>query len=290
MNKFPVSENEPLAPRTTFRIGGAARFYAEPSDEIELVAFLRTARERGIRVLRLGGGSNLLVADEGVDALVLRLGSGFDRATADDDDPTLLRVGAAMPLAKALREAERRGLSGLEPWGAIPGTVGGAAAMNAGSPALGILDLAEEIRLVDADGGTILRRGEWTYGYRDGGTGGRWVTEVAFRLTPDEPAEIREQTLEAALEKRVSQPLSERSAGCVFRNPPGHSAGRLLDQAGLKGRCRGDAMVSAKHANFIVNRENATAADVLGLADEMREAVRRAHGVELVFELTIWPA
>jgi len=283
---IPVTENEPLAPHTTFRVGGAARLYAEPETDDELAAILRAARDRSVRVLRLGGGSNLLVADEGVDALVIRLGNGFNREAVDEDG--LLRLGAATPLPKALREAEHHGLSGLEPWAAIPGTMGGAAAMNAGSPSLGILDFAEEIRLVDADGATTLRRGEWTYGYRDGGAGGRWVTEVALRLTPGDPAAIREQTINAAMEKRVSQPLSERSAGCVFRNPPGQSAGRLLDQAGVKNARRGGAAVSGKHANFIVNREDATAADILGLADEMREAVRRAHGIELAFELTVW--
>ena len=296
-----IRELEALAGYTTFRIGGAAHWFAAPATAAALRECREWARRRSIRTLLLGGGSNLLVDDGAIDALVVRprqdsaanVVGGLARIESDPVDPALVTAGASAPLARLLGWAAVRGWSGLEDWAAIPGTVGGAAAVNAGG-ARGLAELAWSVEVLDGDG-TIraLRPGDggWKPVYRDGGfsDGDAWVVRAAFRLRADDPAAIRRRMAEAARAKAAKQPLGAASAGCVFRNPPGGPpAGKLLEEAGLKGERIGGARVSEKHANFIVNEGNATAADVLALMDRMRERTFSRLGVDLRTEIRLW--
>lgn len=280
----------PLAPRTTFRIGGPAAAYAEAGDVAALAALWREAVEHGWRVRWLGGGSNILVNDGGVDGAVIRLArnGAFGALTIDR---AYVEVGAAVPLARLVRACADAGLSGLEAFAAIPGTVGGALAMNAG----GANGLANRAAWVD-----VLRAGEnaahrlepgplWIPTYRDGGMGDGVALRAAFILSPAPVDEVKANTAAAARAKAARQPLAWPSAGCVFRNPPHDAAGRLIDAAGLKDTRVGGAAISAQHANFIVNVGGASARDVHALARLVEARVFERFGVHLAREIISWP-
>lgn len=286
-----IEEGVSLAERTTWRIGGRARYYAEPHDIVGVAALLDAAQRHDLRVWILGGGSNLLVSDDRLDGLVIRL-----RAGADEDllqrvpgDPGCVVAHASAPLGRLVHWAAKHGLGGLEEMAGIPGTLGGAVVMNAGSPTQGIGRLVERVVAV-APGGDcqeIPRKG-LQFGYRKSNLAGSLVTEVVLRLQPDEAQAVTEATRRYMEGKRQRHPLSARTAGCVFRNPPGASAGILIDEAGLKGYRVGDALVSERHANFIVNAGRATCADVLAVIDHVRKVVDQRFDVSLDLEIKLW--
>ncbi len=283
-------ENEPLGPKTTLRVGGPARYYAEPANEADLSALLRETHRRGLPVLMFGRGSNLLVPDEGVDALVLRLaGREWQRFEARPDGR--VEAGAGLRLKELCGLAAARGLRGFEFLEGIPGTLGGALRMNAGAMGGWMFDVVEVVRLALRDGTVrTLRRHELHVAYRDCRELGDAVALGAV-LRPVSagvpPSEIQAQIVSFQLRRQATQPR-EPSAGCAFKNPPNDSAGRLIDALGLKGERVGDAEVSPVHANFIVNRGRATAADVIALMRRVRERVRAAHGVELEPEVLLY--
>jgi len=265
---------EPMARHTTFRIGGPADIFVQPLDVDELVGTIHFARAKGLPAKVIGNGSNLLVGDKGIRGLVIRLAPGFSDMHWLADGAL---VGAGARLARLVEEAAEAGLSGLESTVGIPGTLGGALATNAGTDTGSIGDLVAGATVLDEHGEVReWSASQFAYRYRFSSINGAKVVVVSaqLRLQPAPREEIRAK-LERLRQKRASrQPLSARSAGSVFKNPPGVAAGKVLDRAGAKGLRVGDAQVSRKHANFLLNLGRASAA-------EMRELIARAHGLAL---------
>lgn len=284
-----MRSNVPLARYTTFRIGGPARLFCEPVTEDELrEVCLLTHRRRRWPVYILGGGSNVLIGDDGLDGLVIcmrRFESRYLRRFGN-----LVRVSAGVPLQRLVRTTAAWGLSGLEALAGVPGTVGGAVSMNAGGRETCIGERVSFVEVMDATGRTERLSGaEVAWGYRSADLGGRVVTFAEVELRSDSPEAVGRRVSDAFARKRASQPLSLPSAGCFFKNPSIGAAGMLLDRAGLKGLESGGAAVSRKHANFIVNRGGATAADVLALAATIMRAIRDLFHVVLEPEVCVWP-
>lgn len=288
-----MTENVPLAAMTSFGIGGPARWLASPANRRELAGAAQFAARSGLPVLFLGGGSNLLAADAGVEAVVVRLNSDgdFGRIDIDPDDELTWRVGAAVPLASLVSATAREGVPGLEMMAGIPGRVGGAVAMNAGAWSGSIGDLVAEAEVFDPRDGSFrtMSARELDFSYRHSGLVGVMGLRFVFSFFGKAPEEtVSGRVREYRERKKASQPLGKPSAGCVFKNPPGDSAGSLLDQAGCKDMREGGAAVSALHANFIVNQEGAGSGDVARLAARMRDAVWRKFAIELEPELVMW--
>ena len=283
-----IRRDEPLADHTTYRIGGPAERYLELSGTDALAAAVAGCREREIEVLALGNGSNLLVADAGVEGLVVR---STDTALTVDGDH--LRAAAGARMVKAAQAARDAGLTGMEWALGIPGTVGGSAYNNAGCFGSDMAAVVESVELLDRDGVlSTVPAAECAFSYRgssmrDGALRGSLVTAVTFALAEGDPAKIAARMAEIQAERRRTQPVSGRSTGSVFKNPPGDFAGRLVEAAGCKGRAVGGAMVSREHANFIVNTGTATAADVAALVTEVRREVRAHSGVVLDLEMEV---
>ncbi|HVW20542.1 MAG TPA: UDP-N-acetylmuramate dehydrogenase [Opitutaceae bacterium] len=284
-----VRREEPLGPRTTLRVGGAARVYAEPAGALELQAVLRAAARARVPVFMLGRGSNLIVPDAGVDGVVVSLAgaawSGFEARPGGR-----IWVGAGLRLKNLCGLAARAGFAGCEFLEGIPGTVGGSLRMNAGAMGGWMFDLVEEVELMSLEGEIrTLRRAEMHVDYRHCAELHHAVALGALLRPPAqaESAAIGRQ-LDVYRRKRQESQPREPSAGCIFKNPPGNSAGRLIDESGLKGERVGDAEVSPVHANFIVNRGHATGAEVLELIRRVRARVRQAKGVELEPEVLLY--
>ncbi len=282
-------EREMLAPRTTMRVGGPARVYAEPVSEEELRTLLAEARARALPVYLLGRGSNLIVPDEGVDGLVLSL-SHENWQKFEPQPDGRIRAGAGLRLKNLCGLATKAGLKGFEFLEGIPGSVGGALRMNAGAMGGWMFDVVDEVRLMTFDGEVrVLKKGEMHVDYRYCGELQSAIALGAV-LRPAATAEatdIRRQ-MDVYQKKRHETQPREPSAGCIFKNPPGGSAGRLINEAGLKGERVGDAEVSTVHANFIVNRGHASGADVLELVRRVRARVKEAKGVDLEPEVLLY--
>ncbi len=282
----PVRRRESLARHTTYRIGGPATLYVECDTLSDVARTIETLAEESIEWVVLGKGSNVLVADGGYDGAVIVLGRDFKRHGVDGET---LRAGAGVILAAALRDTYSRGLTGLEFAAGIPGTVGGALAMNAGSRDEWIGSRVETITLwVPGAGLTVVHGHEVEWGYRESDIAQRGLAlECTLRLAEDDVERVR-RTIDTRLRmRRTSQPVGTANAGSVFKNPPGDSAARLIEACGLKGMRKGGAEVSRVHSNFIVNTGGATAADVLGLVEDVREAVMGRYGVRLEPEIRL---
>jgi UDP-N-acetylmuramate dehydrogenase len=284
-----VQEGVPLGPLTTFGVGGPAEYLVRPRTEAELRDVVERCAKAGLDVRVLGRGSNILVCDEGVKGAVIQLvGEAFSTIAPEDD---LLRAGAGAPLPKVVAEAARGSLAGIECLVGIPGTVGGAVRMNAGGAFGDMGQTVERVKVMDARGETFYReREDLAFGYRTSNIAARYVLEVELRLMPDGQKAIQERMKKIWISKKNSQPMNAASAGCVFKNPRGLSAGLLIDQAGLKGAAVGGAVVSRKHANYIVlkDREKARASDILGLIEQIRKAVKERFDVYLESEIEVW--
>lgn len=282
-----VHRGFPLAPLTTFRIGGPAALYLEPSGDDDLDAAGRAVAETGIPVITIGKGSNVLIPDDGFPGLVLRLGRPYRWAECDGDR---LRAGGAMPLPALSGVALRHGLEGLEFGIAIPASLGGAVRMNAGAHGREMADTVEtmEVFVLSDRRRAIVEGADAGFSYRRSSLPADGIIVAAtLRLQRGDPAEIRTKMETARGWRRRTQPLAEPNCGSVFKNPPGDHAARLIESAGLKGTRIGGARVSEKHANFIVATEGATAADVVALIDLIRERVRSDAGVELEPEVRL---
>jgi UDP-N-acetylmuramate dehydrogenase len=283
-----TSRDEPLARFTTMRVGGPADLFAVAHNAFELRALVRFARSRGLPHLVLGRGSDVVIADAGVRGLVVQ-----NRAEGSRTDEQRYVAEAGVAMARAATETQRAGLTGLEFGLAIPGTVGGAVWANAGAHEADVAGILESARVLDAAGSeSVVPAGELGLSYRDSrfkhvppGTNPELVLEATFLLGPAEPDVIKARLDEIRRWRQAHQPLGIPSAGSVFRNPPGDSAGRLIDAAGLKGLRIGGATVSEKHANFIVNDRKGTAADVRRLAERVRAEVEARHGIRLELEI-----
>ncbi|MEK6720285.1 MAG: UDP-N-acetylmuramate dehydrogenase [Chloroflexota bacterium] len=291
-----TSRDEPLARFTTMRVGGPADLFLTVHNGFELRAIVRFARARGLPHVLLGRGSDVVISDRGIRGLVIQVRAEGSRLEGDR-----YHAEAGVPMARAATETQQAGLSGLEFGLAIPGTVGGAVWANAGAHDSEMRTVVESADAILADGREVrLPLDELGFAYRDSrfkhvppdappdlaAIGpAEVVIGARFRLTPAEPDEIKARLDAIRRWRQAHQPLGIPSAGSVFRNPPGDSAGRLIDAAGLKGTRMGGASVSEKHANFIVNDQRGPAADVRRLAEHVRAVVEHQHGVRLEFEV-----
>lgn len=285
--KGRVETDVSLADLTWFRLGGPARWLVAPRDRAELADLLRRAYGEGVRMRVLGRGANVLVRDSGFDGVVIRLtDEQFGRTTIDG---FRVRAGGGVELMRLAFACAVKGLGGLEAMAGIPGTVGGAARMNAGGRYGQFGDVVEAVELIDERGEiSCLRKDELQFGYRRSAVGSRTVISATVGLQPVDPATSTDRYRYILAEKKKSQPLGAKSAGCVFKNPEGASAGAMIDRSGMKGASRGGARVSDCHANFIVASADASSSDVLALVDDVREAVLREQSVELELEIDVW--
>jgi UDP-N-acetylmuramate dehydrogenase len=282
-----VRQGEPLAMHTWFQLGGPAEFFAEPESPDQLIALVRRCHEDGIDMRLLGQGSNILVRDEGVPGVVLHL-SAPAFCNIQIDGRTLTAGGGAL-LGRVVTTTVHRGLAGLETLIGIPGTVGGALHGNAGTHSGSIGQWTIEATVVAANGEVVQRSAEeLVFGYRQSNLDDLVVLQASCELEEDNPRELAQRMQKHWIVKKASQPMGHQSAGCVFKNPRGASAGELIDDAGLKGTRIGGAVVSDRHANFIIAEPECTAQDVLRLIDVIRGQVRDRMGIELELELEIW--
>lgn len=294
---IPVSgmrKDVPLAPLTTYRIGGPARFFLDVEDEIQLAEALEWARREGVTFFLLGGGSNVLVDDAGFPGLVVRLKGSFT-SIRTDRAAGLIVAGAGAPLPRLGRTGTKLGFLSYLFLTGIPGTVGGGVRINAGTAEGEIKDILDWAD-VFVPGKGVERRpaGEFHFGYRTSSLVAEPETVVlraAFRLAgpTSDPVKTAEAVTAHLAARRARQPQNPRTCGSVFKNPEGRSAGLLIDQAGLKGLTIGGAEISRKHANWIVNKGDATAEDVRALIADAQEAVFEMHGVRLEREVIYLP-
>jgi UDP-N-acetylenolpyruvoylglucosamine reductase len=281
-----LEENVPLSRFTTLGTGGPARWFARPETVDELEELLGWAAANEVAVATVGLGSNLLPADAGVDALVLKLAGELAGAATTGE---LLVAGGGAPNAVCLHRARAAGLGGFEFACAIPGTTGGGVKMNAGAYGGDWAQIVERALVVDAEGATSRTAAELGLTYRHSNLqSGQVVASVEFRLTPSPEPEIRALVAKLVAERKSTQPTNKRTFGSVFKNPSHElGAGRMLETCGLKGHRIGGAMISPMHANFIENAGGATSADALALMAEARRRARERYGVELEHEVQL---
>jgi len=286
-----ISEQEPLSRHSTFKIGGPALFFSQPKTCSELEKLLRYSRQEGIPWLLIGNGSNILFSDQPFEGLVISL-AGYEPDLFEVSG-TRVRVSAGMSLPRLAQLLARHSLGGMEFIGTIPGTVGGALAMNAGYSRKAdrpnqIGDFVKCVKLLSPYGGfEELDRSSIRFGYRSSSLGGKIILEACFELFLRPADEILKELKEDQEYRAGTQDLQHPSAGSVFKNPSGGelSAGKMIDRTGLRGFRIGNAQISEKHANFIVNLGGANAAEVLSLVSIARETVKRKFGVELELEI-----
>jgi UDP-N-acetylenolpyruvoylglucosamine reductase len=279
-----IEHGVPLASLTTIGSGGPARALARPRTPAELADALRYARSKGLDVFAIGLGSNVLAADEGVEALVLRLEGGL---AAVEIDQTVLHAGGGATNAVCLHRARDAGLGGLEFASAIPGTAGGGVYMNAGAYGRDWSDVLVRALVVSADGAEWRTPAELGLSYRHSALRhDEVVARVDYRLEPRAPVDIKSTVAELVGRRKDTQPTNKRTFGSVFKNPQGElGAGEMLEVCGLKGHRIGGAQISPKHANFIENAGGATSADCLALMVEARRRAHAEYGVELEHEV-----
>lgn len=285
-----VFANESMKDHTTLRIGGPADIYVMTKNMLSLKNLLIALKDEGIPVMPVGGGSNLLVSDEGIQGAVISTSILNHIETIEESaDEVRLFVEAGAPLQKLVNLAKAQGYRGIEGLAGIPGFMGGALWGNAGSFGQEIGDIVESVTVIDIRGNVFsIDRDNLGFGYRRSTMPeGTIALSANVRLKKDDPREVAKRVGDFLQEKLRKQPISQFSAGCVFKNPPGAHAGRLIDEAGCKGMRRGDVEVSSLHANFFVNRGSGMASDFLGLMEEVRGRVSKAFGVELEPEIKI---
>ena len=282
-----VRRAEPLAPHTWFHLGGPAEYFAEPQTVDQLQALVRRCHESNTPVRLLGGGSNVLVRDEGLAGVVVHLyAAAFSGITIGN---RTVAAGGGAKLGQAISASVREGLGGLETLVGIPGTIGGALHGNAGSHGGDIGQWTSRASVMTRAGEIIERsREELVFAYRESSLDELVILSAQFELEQDDPEELTKRMQKQWIIKKANQPLGHQSAGCIFKNPRGMSAGMLIDQAGLKNTRYGQAEVSDRHANFIVAEAGATSHDVLRLIELVRERVAERLGIDLATEIEIW--
>jgi UDP-N-acetylmuramate dehydrogenase len=279
-----LAANQTLADVTWFRVGGPAQVLFLPADTRDLAYFLANI-PADLPVTVIGLGSNLLVRDGGIPGVTIRLGRGFAQTTAEPGQR--MRVGAAVPDAKLARAAADAGIAGLAFYRGIPGSIGGALRMNAGAHGRETKDALIEAQAVDARGNVhVLKLADMHMTYRHCGVPADWIfTEALYQGTPGNPAAILQEMQEVADYREANQPIKERTGGSTFRNPPGHSAWKLIDAAGCRGLRIGGAKVSEMHCNFLINDASASAEDIERLGETVRARVKAATGQDLTWEI-----
>lgn len=282
-----VRAGEPMKRHTSWRIGGPADVFAEPSNREELRAAVSYANERSLPLTIIGAGTNILVSDEGVRGVVVKVGRGLDRIFIDGE---IITAEAGARLSKVAAAARDAGLGGFEFSAGIPGAIGGAVVMNAGANGASLGALVKEVLLLDPEGCFLKKsKDEMNFGYRSSTLQNEIsvVVEAVFTCFHRDKETIKREMEVFTKKRKETQPLHYPSAGSIFKNPPGDSAGRLIEAAGLKGERVGDAQISTLHANFIINLGEATARDVLALVDRARETVLHCFGIELKPEVKV---
>jgi UDP-N-acetylmuramate dehydrogenase len=276
--------NEPLAPLTWFRVGGPAQALFMPEDESDL-GYALSHLPREIPVTVIGLGSNLIVRDGGVEGVVIRLGRGFGEVRIEPGNR--LRAGTAVPDMRVAKVAQESGIAGLAFYRGIPGAVGGALRMNGGAYGCETKEVLIEARGIDRAGTSRnYSNAEMYFIYRHCGVADDVVfTEALFQGIPGDPAAIAAEMDEITSKRETTQPVKSRTGGSTFKNPPGHKAWQLIEATGCRGLVVGGAQVSELHCNFLINRGNATAADIEGLGEEVRRRVKDNSGVALDWEI-----
>lgn len=287
LSEGQLLEGVPLAGYTTMKVGGPARLFYEVCDAGELASLLRQARQQGLQVLVLGRGSNMLIADQGFDGLVIHFGASFGQIALDGNTVTAQAGASLMSLARLVAE---QGLAGLEFAAGIPASVGGASLMNAGAYGGEMSKVVRHVDCLDREGRPLRLSGEEIqYSYRHSRmmNEGMIVLSTTMELVPDDREAVLSRVEELQVQRRLKQPLNYPSAGSFFKRPPGHFAAQLIDQCGLKGLKVGGAEVSGLHCGFLLNMGGATADDVLKLAQLVKRRVYERFGVELEPEVRI---
>jgi UDP-N-acetylmuramate dehydrogenase len=276
----------PLKDLVWLRAGGPAEWLFRPADADDLATFL-AARPDDLRLSVIGVGSNLLVRDGGIPGVVVRLSSVFGKVEAGGKLGTRVRAGAAALDGAVARAAADAGIAGLEFLRGVPGTVGGALKMNAGCYGREIKDIFVEATALDGRGNRVtLTPADMKFVYRKTQVRDELIfLDAVLEGQADDPARIRARMDELSANREASQPIKSKTGGSTFKNPPGHKAWALIDQAGCRGLARGDAQVSEKHTNFLINRGEASAADLEALGEEVRRRVKEKSGIELEWEI-----
>ena len=282
-----LQRDEPLAPYTWLRLGGPAQYLVTPRTVDELKRFVAFCHDEQIPIRVLGGGSNLLVKDEGVSGAVIRLTAPeFAQVEIDGNK---VRAGAGALLSRVISETVRAGLAGFENLAGIPGTVGGALCGNSGGRQGEISQFVASVTGLTSLGEQVVRgKDELTFDYRQSNLNELLILHGEFELRSDDPEAISQKLKMNWIAKKSVQPLSSQSAGCIFKNPRGQRAGMLIEQAGLKGTRVGGAEISERHANFIVTHAGAKSSDVVRLIDLVRSKISEQFGVHLESEIKIW--
>jgi UDP-N-acetylmuramate dehydrogenase len=285
-----VVRNALMKRYTSMKVGGAVPYLFYPEDEEDVITGMRWLRDRGVSYRFLGNGTNVIVSDAGMDVGLMRVTRMRHLRFTRTEGGALVKASAGLPLKTLIKECAARGLSGMEMLFGIPGTVGGAIKMNAGSFAVSVSDSLQSVRLADRNGAIrSLGKREMEFGYRSSSVGrGQCVLEAAFRLTDADPGRIKADMEFVWRQRREKHPMEMASAGSIFKNRNGAPSWKYIDKAGLRGFRIGNACVSEKHANFIVNMGNATASDVKRLIDTVKQGVRDATGVVLEEEVELW--
>lgn len=282
-----VRTGEPMSRHTTFRAGGPAAYFAAPSSVKELSRLMQVCREEGLPCCILGNGSNLLVSDAGYPGLMISMESGFCGCQAEGN---VIRAGAGILLSRVAKKALEHSLTGFEFAAGIPGTLGGAVVMNAGAYGGELCQVLKSAVVLDREGAVkTLSAEELEFGYRRSciPKRGYIVLEAELSLMPGDQSSIRARMEDLAARRREKQPLEYPSAGSTFKRPEGYFAGKLIEDAGLRGFSVGGAQVSEKHCGFVINRKNAAAGDIYRLCQAVRKKVREQFGVELELEVKL---
>lgn len=282
--KGKILLNEPLAKYSTFKIGGPADIYIEPRNVDELLNLLRYLKEKEIDFVILGNGSNVLISDEGFRGAVINLESGLNFIKVEAE---FVVVGAGVKLARFVDFCIENGFRGVEMLAGIPGTLGGAIIMNAGAYSGEISDYLVDVDVIRDFNLVRLKKDECGFGYRTSKLANDVVVQARFKFPPGDIEEMKKIRREILIKRNLSQPVNFPNAGSIFKNPPGDYAGRLIEHAGLKGVQIGDAQISEKHANFIINKGNAKAKDVLELINLAQSKVYEKFGVKLELEIRL---
>jgi UDP-N-acetylmuramate dehydrogenase len=284
-----VETQYPLAKSTWYGLGGPADYFIRPKTIEQLQEVVRRCNEGKLPVYLMGLGSNLLIGDEGLRAAVIKLDSEEFTKIEFDEDGAGLTAWAGVELSRLVLTCVEKGLAGLEPLTGIPGSVGGAVKMNAGGNFGDFGASVESVTLMDSRGNIFERsKPELVFDYRQTNIAAKFILNARLRLTPGDPEHIMRTVKEIWIYKKNSQPLNTKNAGCIFKNPRGVSSGALIDRAGLKGLQIGGAVVSDKHANFIIAQKGCRSRDVMRLIEVVKQRVKEQFDVELELEIEIW--
>lgn len=282
-----LSHNESLAPLTWLKLGGAATSLYKPESREQLISLVQCCLANDVPVRILGSGSNILVSDEGVDGAVIRVVQPL-LGSVTVEGTTVKAEGGAL-LSHVVAESVRANLAGLESLVGIPGTIGAAIAGNAGGRHGDIGEFVTEVEVLTHTGELVTRSGdELTFSYRQSSVNDLLVLSATLNLKVDDPEQVAARMKKTWIMKRSTQPLADQSAGCIFQNPRGLSAGALIEQCGLKDMAVGKVRISDRHANFVVTEDGATSSDVMTLVGRIQSAVQEKFGVDLELEIHHW--